>query len=81
MSKWGCTESLRRDVLQQEQYQTTRVLIEELQRQREEKEQLEAMTKELYQRLEIQTAAHQQALYEASIAVNANRRDVETLFK
>ena len=74
-------ESLRRDALLQQQNQTTNVLIEELQKQRAEKQQLELMTKELFQMLEVQTVAHQQAFFEAAAAVNANRRDVETLFK
>ena len=74
-------ESLRRDALLQQQNQTTNVLIEELQKQRAEKQQLELMTKELFQKLEVQTVAHQQALFEAAAAVNANRRDVETLLK
>ena len=53
----------------------------ELQRQRKEKEELEEKTQALYQQLETQMAAHQQALIEASLAVNANRRDVDALFQ
>ena len=74
-------ETIRRDALQEEQNETTRCLIEELRRQRKEKEELEAKTHALYQKLETQTAAHNQALIEASLAVNANRRDVDVLIQ
>ena len=42
---------------------------------------MELKTQAWDQQLETQTAAHQQALIEASLAVNANRRDVDALFQ
>ena len=72
-------ESLRRDTQNQ-------TLIDELILQRKEKDEMAAQnremaaqTRELIQRLEQQTAFHQQALMEASVAVTANRRDVENI--
>ena len=72
-------ESLRRDTQNQ-------TLIDELILQRKEKDEMAAQnremaaqTRELIQRLEQQTAIHEQALINAYVAVSANRQNVENI--